>query len=39
LVTYPGVEHDFVVDGGHYNAMAYSDALTRTAAMLKQNLN
>jgi dienelactone hydrolase len=39
LVTYPGVEHDFVIDGSHYNPTSYSDALTRTAAMLKQNLN
>lgn len=36
LVTYPGAEHDFVDGGAHYDASAYSDALQRTAAQLKE---
>ncbi len=35
LVTYPGVNHDFIKGGGGYNEQAYNDALTRTAAKLK----
>ena len=39
LVTYPDTEHDFVIGGSHYNAKSYDDAMQRTAAFLKQNLN
>ncbi len=35
LVTYPGVNHDFIPGGMNYNAAAYKDALARTAARLK----
>jgi dienelactone hydrolase len=35
LVTYPGVDHDFIQGGKNYNASAYHDALDRTAARLK----
>jgi len=38
LVTYPRADHDFVKDGMHYNAEAYSDALQLTAAKLKEFL-
>jgi dienelactone hydrolase len=38
LITYPDTEHDFVIDGSHYNAQSYSDALQRTATKLKQYL-
>ncbi|HEY1711003.1 MAG TPA: dienelactone hydrolase family protein [Rhizomicrobium sp.] len=38
LTTYPGVEHDFVIDGMHYDARTYSDAFAKTAAALKQYL-
>ena len=36
LVTYPGTEHDFIEDGGHYNPAAYKDAFSRTAAKLAE---
>jgi dienelactone hydrolase len=36
LFTYPKAEHDFVKDGSHYNAEAYSDAFHKTADRLKQ---
>jgi dienelactone hydrolase len=35
LVTYPGVNHDFIPGGMNYNAAAYKDAFDRTAARLK----
>jgi dienelactone hydrolase len=35
LVTYPGVNHDFIPGGMNYNPAAYKDALDRTAARLK----
>ena len=35
LITYPGVNHDFIPGGMNYNAAAYKDALARTAARLK----
>jgi dienelactone hydrolase len=35
LVTYPGVDHDFIKGGANYDPAAYSDALDRTAAKLK----
>jgi len=35
LVTYPGVEHDFIRGGRNYNPIAYKDAFDRTAARLK----
>jgi len=35
LVTYPGVDHDFIQGGKNYNAADYEDALNRTAAKLK----
>jgi dienelactone hydrolase len=38
LITYPKTEHDFVKGGSHYNAEAYSDAMQRTAARLKELL-
>lgn len=38
LVTYPGVGHDFIVEGRYYDGKAATDAWTRTAAMLKQHL-
>jgi len=38
LVTYPHTNHDFVLGGEFYNASAYSDALQKTAARLKQYL-
>lgn len=39
LVTYPGVDHDFIRGGTGYNASAYKDALARTAARLKTALS
>jgi dienelactone hydrolase len=39
LITYPDTEHDFVINGSHYNAKSYGDAIQRTTAFLKQNLN
>jgi dienelactone hydrolase len=39
LVTYPATEHDFVIGGSHYNPKSYDDAIQRTAAFLKQNMN
>jgi dienelactone hydrolase len=38
LVSYPGVEHDFVYGGSHYEPNAHTDALRRTAAALNQYL-
>lgn len=39
LVTYPGVGHDFIVEGmGTYNAQAAADAWAKTEAKLKQYL-
>lgn len=38
LVTYPGVDHDFVEGGTHYNSAAYKDALSRTATKLTEFL-
>ena len=38
LVTYPDAQHDFVYGGQHYNAKAYTDALQRTGAKLKEQL-
>jgi dienelactone hydrolase len=38
LVTYPGTDHDFVKGGKNYNSQSYSDALSRTAAKLKEYL-
>lgn len=38
LITYPKADHDFVKDGMHYNAEAYTDAFQRTAAALKSYL-
>jgi pimeloyl-ACP methyl ester carboxylesterase len=38
LITYPKTDHDFVKDGAHYNASAYSDAFQRTSAKLKELL-
>ncbi len=35
LVTYPGVNHDFIPGGMNYNPAAYKDAFDRTAARLK----
>jgi len=35
LVTYPGVDHDFIKGGHNYNPADYEDALNRTAAKLK----
>jgi dienelactone hydrolase len=35
LVTYPGVDHDFIKGGANYDPSAYNDALDRTAARLK----
>lgn len=35
LVTYLGVDHDFIKGGSGYNSNAYQDALGRTAARLK----
>jgi dienelactone hydrolase len=35
LVTYPGVNHDFIKGGDNYNPAAYTDAFNRTAAKLK----
>ncbi|HLI67856.1 MAG TPA: dienelactone hydrolase family protein [Caulobacteraceae bacterium] len=34
LTVYPGVDHDFVIDGSHYDRAAYDDAMRRTAAAL-----
>jgi dienelactone hydrolase len=39
LITYPDTDHDFVINGSHYNPKSYVDAIQRTAAFLKQNLN
>jgi dienelactone hydrolase len=36
LVTYPGTDHDFVIDGAHYNQRSYDDAFAKTAAKLKE---
>jgi dienelactone hydrolase len=36
LTTYRGVEHDFVIDGMHYDTNAYAGALAKTAAALRQ---
>ena len=38
LVTYPDAQHDFVYGGEHYNPKAYTDALQRTAAKLREQL-
>lgn len=38
VATYPGVEHDFVYGGTHYDPHAHDDAFARTAAALKQYL-
>ena len=38
LVVFPDADHDFVKGGDHYNPKDYSDALTRTADMLKMYL-
>ena len=38
LVTYPNTDHDFVLDGSHYNPAAYADAFQRTRAKLKEYL-
>jgi dienelactone hydrolase len=34
LTVYPGVDHDFVRDGGHYDRDAYEDALAKTKTAL-----
>lgn len=39
LVTYPGVGHDFIVEGRTYNAQAATDAWTKAEAKLKQYLD
>jgi predicted esterase len=39
LVTYPGVGHDFIVEGRTYNAKAAADAWAKTEAKLKQYLS
>jgi dienelactone hydrolase len=38
LTTYPGIDHDFVIDGSHYDKRSYDDAFARTAALLAQAL-
>lgn len=38
LATYPGVQHDFVYGGTHYDARAHDDAFRRTAAALSRYL-
>ena len=39
LITYPGVGHDFIVEGmATYNAQAAADAWVKTEAKLKQYL-
>jgi len=38
LTTYPGIEHDFVIGGSHYDAHAFDDAFAQTQAALKQYL-
>jgi predicted esterase len=38
LITYPGVGHDFIVEGRTYNAGAATDAWAKTEAELKQYL-
>ncbi len=38
LVTYPGVDHDFIRGGIGYNESAYKDALAKTDARLKAAL-
>ncbi len=38
LVTYPGVNHDFIRGGMNYDAAAYKDAFDRTAARLRAAL-
>lgn len=38
LVTYPGVDHDFIHGGTGYDASAYKDALAKTDAKLKAAL-
>ena len=38
LVTYPGVDHDFIRGGTGYEASAYKDALAKTDAKLKAAL-
>lgn len=38
LVTYPGVDHDFIRGGTGYNETAYRDALAKTDAKLKAAL-
>jgi dienelactone hydrolase len=38
LYTYPGADHDFVIDGAHYDKAAYDDAFAKTADRLKQYL-
>jgi dienelactone hydrolase len=35
LITYPGVDHDFIQGGTNFSPTAYSDALEHTAAKLK----
>jgi dienelactone hydrolase len=35
LVTYPGVDHDFIKGGFNYDSSAYKDALDRTTAKLR----
>lgn len=35
LITYPGVDHDFIKGGSNFNPSAYNDALDHTAAKLK----
>jgi dienelactone hydrolase len=38
LTTYPDTDHDFVINGSHYNPSAYDDAFARTRAVLQQYL-
>jgi dienelactone hydrolase len=38
LVTYPGVGHDFVLEGRTYNAQAAADAWMKAQAMLAEHL-
>jgi len=35
LITYPGVDHDFIQGGTNFDPTAYNDALEHTAAKLK----
>lgn len=38
LFTYPGVQHDFVIGGQHYDKTAYKDAFSHMSAFLAQYL-